>query len=419
MIRPRGPSVADLLFSKVGMLPKTQWSVVGVSILAGVVAAAHIGKAPPVIPVLRADLGLGLVAAGWVATMFNVLGAICGCTLGMAGDVLGHRRSVFLGFVLLAVGGVTGALSSDQTMLLVGRLVEGVGFISVVVSCPGLIMAATAPQDMRLTFGLLGTYMPLGVATALFAAPYAEQLFGWRGLWLALALISLAMIPSLGWVTRSLPLHRRPAPRDGSKGGWGDLLSTLRRPGLWWLGAAFATYTVQWSTLLVWLPSVLVETRHLGVAAASSLTAIIAAMNAPGGVIGAWLLHRRVPRGALIVGANVVMGLCFVGIFSPALPDVVTFSLCLVFSTVGGILPASILSGSAVHASGPGQIGAANGMLIQGSNIGQLVGPLGAAALVSHTGGWDSVLWLMVVSAVLGGLAGLQAGRKERLLPSL
>ncbi len=50
--------------------PRTRWGVVVLGLAAGVIAAAYIGKVPPALPLMRPELGLGLVAAGWV-----VLGA--------------------------------------------------------------------------------------------------------------------------------------------------------------------------------------------------------------------------------------------------------------------------------------------------------------------------------------------------------
>jgi len=399
-----------------GIQATTRWSVVGVSILAGVVAAAHIGKVPTVIPALRGELGLGLVAAGWVVSMFNTLGSACGIVQGMIGDTLGHRRSALVGLLLLALGGGLGALSSDEVLLLIGRCIEGVGFISVVVSCPGLILAATAPRDRRLTFGLLGVYMPTGVAIALATAPFIEAALGWRGLWMVLAGVSLGMAALLAWITRELPGNDAVPGAGTVRGVADDLLMTLRQPGLWWLAAAFTAYTVQWSSLLVWLPSVLMETRRTDAVGAAGLTALIAAANAPGGVLGAWLLHCRIPRGQLVVGANAAMGLCCIGIFSPTLSDQTRFALCLLFSGLGGILPSAVLGGTAVHASGPRQIGAANGMVIQGSNLGQLIGPLTAAGLVSLFGNWDSVRSFLVGAAMLGVIAGLLVEQSERRL---
>ena len=45
-----------------------------VVILAGVVAALHIGKLPPAIPVLRESLGLTLVQAGFLLSLVQLAG---------------------------------------------------------------------------------------------------------------------------------------------------------------------------------------------------------------------------------------------------------------------------------------------------------------------------------------------------------
>jgi hypothetical protein len=38
------------------------------ALLAGVIAADHVGKLPPALPSIRADLGLDIIAAGWLAS---------------------------------------------------------------------------------------------------------------------------------------------------------------------------------------------------------------------------------------------------------------------------------------------------------------------------------------------------------------
>ena len=47
---------------------KTRWGIVALAIAAGVVAAIQVGKVPPLITQLQADLDLSLVAAGWLAS---------------------------------------------------------------------------------------------------------------------------------------------------------------------------------------------------------------------------------------------------------------------------------------------------------------------------------------------------------------
>ena len=71
---------------------QSRWVIVLVAISAGIVAAVQVGKVPPLITQLQAELGLTLVAAGWLASLFNLFGALFGVMAGAVADKLGARR---------------------------------------------------------------------------------------------------------------------------------------------------------------------------------------------------------------------------------------------------------------------------------------------------------------------------------------
>ena len=130
----------------------TRWFVVGVMIASGVAASLHVGKVPPAIPELRDELGLGLVAAGWVASIFNLIGATLGIASGLAADRLGARRVVAAGLVFLVAGSAAGAAVDSGAALLATRVLSGLGLVTVAVAAPGIIVAATparATTDSR------------------------------------------------------------------------------------------------------------------------------------------------------------------------------------------------------------------------------------------------------------------------------
>src|SRR6186713_1873147 len=98
-------------------------------ILAGVVAALHIGKLPPAIPVLRDALGLTLVQAGFLLSLVQLAGMAVGVVFGAVADGLGSRRSMTLGLVLLAIASALGGFASGPSMLMLLRAAEGFGFL--------------------------------------------------------------------------------------------------------------------------------------------------------------------------------------------------------------------------------------------------------------------------------------------------
>jgi MFS family permease len=67
-----------------------------------------------------------------------------------------------------------------------------------------------------------------------------------------------------------------------------------------------------------------------------------------------------------------------------------------------GVVPGALFTGLPVHSPRPELVGASTGLLMQGSNIGGLIGPPIAGALVA-SGGWPAAAWL--TSTALGVVA--------------
>jgi MFS family permease len=392
-------------------LDRTRWGVVLLAISAGIVGSAHIGKVSAALPVLRSDMGLSLVAGGWMASLISLSGALMGAGAGMIADRIGHRRVALTGLLLMALGDVAGAWAGSEASLLLSRFIEGVGFLITVVAIPALMLQVVSPRHRSMVLGFWGVYMGLGMSLALFLAPAILAAFGWRGLWLASAAPALLCLAALGWSTRDLPAH-------GQSGGlpWSDIAAAMKLPGPWLMAACFALFTLQWMSLMVWLPTFLVEQRGLSGGEAGFLTALIILINVLGSVAAGGLLHRKVPRAFLIGGCLIVSGLTAQGIFTNALADETRLALCLLFSAVGGVLPAAILAGAPLHAASPRQVGLVNGMLVQGSNIGTTLGPPLIAFIVSWSGNWESSAWVMSGAAMTGLALSFLVARVERRL---
>jgi cyanate permease len=390
---------------------RTNWIAVAVALSAGIVAAGFVGKLPPALPALKGEFGLSLVAAGWVVSMFNVIAIVGALFFGLVADRIGALRFCLAGLALLGLGGTIGALAGGDTMLLLSRFVEGAGFIAVAVSAPALIVGAAAPRDGRLALGLWSTYMPFGVALTVLASAPVMDAAGWRGLWLLAAIFALASLVAIVALRGTF----RPPARSGRR--LADLVAPLRRAAPWAIASAMGLYALQWMAVMTWLPTFLVQQRGTSVLAAASLAAIFSVVNIVGIVLGTWFLERNVQRGPLIVGTSLLMAVCDVAIFSAWAPDLARYAAALVMSAFGGIIPAAVMSSSQRYAHSPAQVGGLQGIIVQVSNVGQFVGPLAVAAVVSATGRWESALGVVLAAAGLCLVLGLAVGRLERRLP--
>nr|WP_246423583.1 MFS transporter [Roseospira goensis] len=375
--------------------------------MGGIIAALHVGKVPPALPALRTELGLDLIPAGFVVSTFNVLGMSLGLATGVVADRLGRRRLVGLGLACLAGGGTLGATSAGFPLLLASRVLEGLGFMAVSVASPALVLAATAPRDRPLALSLWSVFMPAGMALAMVAAPLALDVVGWRGLWWTIAALAAAGIGAVLAATRGLALHAPPAGPSRRA-----LLESLRRPALLLLAGTFGAYAFQWIALMVWLPTFLPAAFGVEARTAALLTALVVVMNVPGNLLGGWLLRRGLPASRVILVAALGMALCATGLILPVLPDPLRFALVLLFSGTGGLIPAALFATVPGEAPSPRHMAAANGLLMQGSNIGQFLGPPVVAAAVTAAGGaWTGALGPMVTAAALAAGAAVLGAR--------
>ena len=371
------------------------------------ICGAYMTKVAPALPLQRAELGLTLVESGFIATAFNVMGGLAGILAGTMCDRYGYRRLGLTGLAILAFAGVLGAMARDFPVLIATRFLEGIGFILFTVSGSALIAsAAEGPRDRARALGLWAAYMPAGGGLALLVAPPVIAAWGWRGLWMVLALAAAASF--------ALAARYAPSPKHGGIASLRLLAESIARPGNIALAVLFAFYVSQWVSVMTWLPTFLVDERGATPAAAAFLTALMVLVNAPGNVAGGWLLSRGVRRGPMVIAASAIMALCSAGMLGPWLPDTARYLLCLVFSACAGVIPGAIFSGLPVHAKTPQHISTANGMVLQTSQAGQFIGPIALAWLASRYGGWGATLWAMLAFAAGGALCGMAIARIEK-----
>jgi len=372
-------------------------------ILAGVVAALHVGKLPPAIPVLRDALGLTLVQAGFLLSLVQLAGMTVGVIFGVLADTLGGIRSMTLGLVLLAIVSALGGLAQGAAPLMLLRAVEGFGFLLVVLPAPGLVRRFVEPKRVSRMMGLWGAYMPLATALALLLGPVAIAAIGWRGWWWALAALSAAMAI---WLRRAVPAEAARVAAAPASPGLTRLRQTLASPGPWLVAVSFAMYSGQWLAVVGFLPSIYVQSGIAGTAA-GVLTAAVAAVNMAGNIGSGRLLQRGVAPSRLLAIGFATMGLgataTFAGSADAGLAPALRYAAVLLFSGVGGLIPATLFALAVRLAPSEGTMSTTVGWVQQWSALGQFAGPPLVAAVASATGGWQWT-WVATGTCSLVGL---------------
>ena len=256
-------------------MTESRWGLIFLSLLIGVSAASYVGKMPPAITEIRFELSLSLVSAGWAVSIFSGIGALTGILAGVFGDSLGRFKTVIYSLLLMSAGSFLGAFSNSEITLLISRLIEGFGFIGIMAVVPSIIVNFANDKYRSLAVSLWSSVTPIGMTIAIISAPYTLDLIGWRGLWILTATLSCVLLVC---ILLFFPKSER-VKNKRQTSYWSNIKKTTTVTGPWLLSICFMTYTFQWMTVMVWLPTFLIDEKNYSLIAASGLAAAGVAIN--------------------------------------------------------------------------------------------------------------------------------------------
>ena len=374
----------------------------------------QVGKLPPALPVLQAELGLTLVQSGFLLSMVQLAGMSLAVFMGLLADGMGLKRSMVRGLCLLALASGLGAFASSVAALLVLRAIEGLGFLMVALPAPALIRRLVPVAQLPGMLGVWGAYMPTGTALALLAGPLFIPAWGWSAWWGLFAGVSLAMAVALLQVVPADPVAAHPRQAHGvTLGAWQRLRSTLGARGPWLVALTFGMYSGQWLAVVGFLPSIYAAAGVSG-ALLGVLTALAAAVNIVGNMASGRLLQRGwAPRATLWLGFGAMaLGstLAFAA-FTEGQPWL-RYAGVLLFSGLGGLVPGTLFSLAVRLAPGEQQVATTVGWVQQLSALGQFAGPPVVATVAAHAGGWQLTPLFTLGCCAAGAALAWAAGRE-------
>ncbi|GHG21056.1 MFS transporter [Paracoccus aerius] len=165
-------------------------------------------------PGIGADLGLGTGPLALIMGAYPLVVAMLLLPAGQAGDRFGRRRVFLVGGTLFLMGALLSALAPGPLLLAGARMLQGVGAAALAPQALAMIPRLFAPVAQSGAFARLamtGSFAsvcgPLVAGALMVAAPVW---LGWRAIFLAEAMLALAVMLLASW---------RLAPHDGGTAG--------------------------------------------------------------------------------------------------------------------------------------------------------------------------------------------------------
>ncbi|WP_051083090.1 CynX/NimT family MFS transporter [Kiloniella laminariae] len=371
---------------------KTRRLTVAIVVGCGIVASLQIGKVAIAAPMLQSEFSLNLAAVGWMTSIFAVIGLVGGIPFGALVARVGDRRTLIFGLGAIVLGAAIGAKSSSFFMFLFSRVLESLGFLLITIAGPAVLQRVVPTGQRNIAFALWSCFMPTGIALAMVAGPLFTD---WKTIWWTCAFLAATLVVA---TYQFIEKTATPSPVQTSMGA--DTLAVVGKSGPVLLALCFAFYSLMFFALFSFLPVLLMERMGVTHGIAGLLSALATAVNIIGNLFAGYFLTRGTSRPVLIAFSCVTMGVSAVGIFLPLFGDTATFLLCLVFSVSGGLIPATLLSSVPTLAPSTRLAPLVMGLLMQGSNLGLIVGPVTVGSVIDGYG-WPAALIVVVIAALM------------------
>ncbi|WP_166462586.1 MFS transporter [Amycolatopsis acidicola] len=361
-----------------------------------------------------AVMGLLLSSFTWTYTLFNL-------PAGMLVDRIQVRVLYSLALLVWAVSSFLTTLVRSAGALFGPRLLLGIGEAPF---APAAIrtLADWLPKSDRATgSSMFISGVALGSAVGPPILAYLVSGFGWQSAFIATGVLSLLVAviwyawyrnplddKKLSERERQLILRDQEPPKQDGRAPWGEI---VRHRDIWAITGGYFCLLYILYTFITWLPSYLVQDRHMTVLHSGFATSIPWTVAFFCGILGGRLSDFALRRGVSTLNARkiVLVGgmIAALAIVGTALASSSALAIaCLSISTAG-----IITANGAVWAATQDVMralnltGSATGFVNAIGNVGGILGPIVTGAVAYATGSFLAPLGLAALLALIGALA--------------
>lgn len=292
-------------------------------------SALLVALMPVITPHLRDDAGLTSADIGLLTSSFLFAYALVEFPASIAASRLGGWMYLACGFSL-AAGCIVMAWADSLPALVAGRMLQGLGAGSVMVTGGVVIARAVRAERLDYVWGITGAGWGVGTIVGLFLFPTVDRLGGYTAVLLAAAAV-IAAATTLVLLQR--PVRARPPVE--TRAGWAFYARGIRTVAaardVNLLGLFNATSLAVGVAALVWTPELLSDTQDAGLEIAAYVTAGLGLAQIVANPAGAWATGRWGRRPVLFWSQIALAATTFALPFAPGIAAALALVLLVGF----------------------------------------------------------------------------------------
>jgi predicted MFS family arabinose efflux permease len=210
---------------------------------------------PPILPLIISELQLTYAQSGLLMSLF----ALPGLFISLPGGFLSDRypmRPLGAGCFLLMVGGIfLVGLGKDLHVLWLGRVIAGIGGLTLSVFLPKLLSQWFQTKELGLAMGIFNTGVPLGSVICFGLFGKIGNLWGWR------IPILLTGIYSIITAILLLGFYQLPSSQTLENENQEGLYQSLKKMGspIWWAGVSWLWFNAAFVSFATFAPNFFIQ----------------------------------------------------------------------------------------------------------------------------------------------------------------
>lgn len=232
-----------------------RWVILTVVYLSILAFTFILQSIPPILPLMISDLQLTYAQSGLLMGLF----ALPGLLISLPGGFLSDRypmRPLGAGCFLLMVGGILlVGLGKDLRVLWSGRVIAGIGGLTLSVLLPKLLSQWFQTKELGLAMGIFNTGVPLGSVICFGLFGKMGTLWGWR--------IPILLTGIYSLITAILLLtFYQPSPSQTFENEKKEsLCQSLKEMGypIWWVGFSWLWFNAGFVSFATFAPNFFFE----------------------------------------------------------------------------------------------------------------------------------------------------------------
>ncbi len=383
-----------------------RWNILALAYVCMFSFAMVFQSIPPLLTLIREAFAISYAQAGLLMSLFALPGIVVAVPGGIISDRFGMKQTGAVSIFLMLIGTLMVGTSATPLQAYVGRVVSGVGGLTLAIVLPQLLSRWFLGKELGVSMGLFNTAMPLGTIVSLNVSSRIGERFGWQTpIFLTTILSVLALLVFLVGFKDPSGKNRGEPHRDS--GG----RIQLGLP-IWLLGVAWMWFNAAFISFVTYSPDFFVA-RGFAFGSAGFMTSIVMMGSLTLSPLIGYIVYRVGRESLFIAVSGVVVAslLCL-------LPTTSFVMLLLVLISVFvGFVPAPVFS-LPPKTVDPENLGLAFGIITACLNLGVLAGPYLAGVARDVTGDYALSFYLLALfslfqSVTIGAFALLRSRRTK------